>query len=193
MIVGARAGKSWFARNMAGILAARSFADEKHTAAGQKRKYTGEPYIVHPEKVASLIVQLPWHTMEMVQAAYLHDVSEDCGVTSAEINRLFGAVVAHYVMGLTNPAGPEDGNRAERFSINCRHLAVQCAEVQTIKVADIISNIYGIATLDPEFAKLYLAEKAHVLRLLTKADPGLLERANNVLRDEVSELEKVCK
>lgn len=183
-------GKSKTAENMAKVALARKFADAKHAAAGQVRKYSGEPYIVHPEMVATLILQLKDHTVEMLQAAYLHDVMEDCGVTSAEINHHFGPMVAHYVQGLTNPAKPEDGNRAARFVINCHHLMGQCAEVQTIKVADIISNIYGIATLDPAFAKIYLPEKKHVLSLLTKADPELLERARRVLDDEFIELEK---
>ena len=46
---------------------------------GQRRKYTGEPYSVHPIGV-SKIVETVDHTPEMIAAALLHDVVEDTPV-----------------------------------------------------------------------------------------------------------------
>ena len=37
---------------------ARVFALAAHTAIGQKRKYSGEHYIVHPERVLALLQNL---------------------------------------------------------------------------------------------------------------------------------------
>ena len=43
---------------------------------GQKRKYTGAPYIGHPLEVMGIVQTVP-HTTEMLMAAVLHDVVED--------------------------------------------------------------------------------------------------------------------
>ena len=59
---------------------ARLFATAAHAAVGQLRKYTHEPYIVHPAEVAS-IVKTVAHTEAMIAAAWLHDTVEDTGVS----------------------------------------------------------------------------------------------------------------
>ena len=56
---------------------AYQFAKKSHE--GQKRKYSGEPYINHPVEVMQIVSTVP-HTEEMLAAALLHDVVEDCGV-----------------------------------------------------------------------------------------------------------------
>ena len=58
---------------------ARLFATSAHAAVGQKRKYTNEPYIVHPAEVAKLVEDVGG-TQEMIAAAWLHDVIEDTQV-----------------------------------------------------------------------------------------------------------------
>lgn len=58
------------------------FAMAAHAAVGQKRKYTGEPYIVHPVEVCDIITHnVEWSNDEMCCAALLHDVVEDTQVT----------------------------------------------------------------------------------------------------------------
>ena len=87
------------------------FATKAHE--GQTRKYTGEPYIVHPLAVME-IVKTVEHTEEMLMAAVLHDTVEDCDVTLDQIAFNFGHVVADLVEELTYVSVPEDGNRAFR-------------------------------------------------------------------------------
>ena len=48
---------------------ARTFATAAHAATGQKRKYTHEPYIVHPEEVVSILRGRDFTTPEMLAAA----------------------------------------------------------------------------------------------------------------------------
>ncbi len=168
---------------------ARQFATAAH--AGQVRKYSGEPYITHPEKVAQLVQSVP-HVTEMVQAALLHDTVEDTEATIQEIRAEFGNLVASYVLGLTNVAAPGEGDRGLRFLINSMHLGKQCREVQTIKVADIIHNTEFIVDQDPEFAKTYLSEKRRVLLLLTKADSTLLASAWGIVNVGLIQLEQTA-
>jgi (p)ppGpp synthase/HD superfamily hydrolase len=152
------------------------FAEVKH--AGQKRKYTGEPYLVHLLAVANM-VRLAGGSNDMVVAAVLHDTLEDTETTFVELEREFGAKVAGLVAELTDVfvSGSSHGNRAVRKAKERARLATVSADAQTIKVADMIDNTGSIVERDPDFAKLYLTEKAALLEVLTKADPALLEKA----------------
>lgn len=152
------------------------FATIKHT--GHKRKFTGEPYIGHPLAVAELVKEVGG-TEEMIAAAVLHDTIEDTGATEAEIEKEFGPKVAKLVVELTNVyRSGTGGNRAYRKAKECERLATISPEAMTIKVADLIHNSATIETrAPPEFAKLYLSEKAELLKVLTKAHPAMLEKA----------------
>src|SRR3569832_1838981 len=169
----------------------RWFALAAHSAVGQLCKYTLEPYIVHPDEVAEIVATVP-HITEMLEASYLHDVIEDTKVSELDIRNCFGPIVAHFVSGLTNFAKPADGNRQRRFEINCLHKKALCAEVQTIKVADLISNTSTIVEYDPKFAKVYLEEKRQMLDMLTKANPDLIRRARSILKESFYKLEKTA-
>lgn len=146
---------------------------------GQKRKYTFEPYIVHPVEVMSMVATVP-HTKAMLMAALLHDVREDCGVKDSTLRWLFGDTVADYVHWLTDPPKDQTAhlNRATRKAQDCARLAIAPAEVQTIKLADLASNSKSIVAHDPKFAKVYLKEKAHLLMVLTLGDVELYGTAS---------------
>jgi (p)ppGpp synthase/HD superfamily hydrolase len=160
---------------------ARVFATAAHGAVAQLRKYTNEPYIVHPAEVAGIIDNLEGGTVEMIAAAWLHDVVEDTGVTIETIRAEFGEEVAELVGWLTDVSRPEQGNRATRKAIDRAHTAMAPAEAQTVKLADIISNCTSIVEHDATFAKTYLEEKRLLLEVLTKGDATLLERARNIV------------
>jgi (p)ppGpp synthase/HD superfamily hydrolase len=155
---------------------ARTFATAAHAAVAQLRKYTNEPYIVHPAEVVSILKTRP-HDPEMVAAAWLHDVVEDTGVTIEVIRAEFGSKVSDLVGWLTDVSRPEQGNRATRKAIDRAHTAAAPAEAQTIKLCDLISNTRSIVEHDAEFARVYLAEKRLLLEVMTKADPELMCRA----------------
>ena len=152
---------------------ARVFATAAHAAVGQTRKYTGEPYVVHPIEVSELVASVNG-TEAMVAAALLHDVLEDTEVTVDLLEEQFGSKVADLVLWLTDISRPEDGNRSARKALDRQHSAVAPAAAQTIKVADLISNTRSIVAHDPGFAKVYLEEKRLLLDVLTRANPTLL-------------------
>jgi (p)ppGpp synthase/HD superfamily hydrolase len=155
---------------------ARTFATAAHAAVAQLRKYTNEPYIVHPAEVVQILKTRP-HDPEMVAAAWLHDVVEDTGVSIEVIRAEFGSKVSDLVGWLTDVSRPEQGNRATRKAIDRAHTAAAPAEAQTIKLCDLISNTRSIVEHDAEFARVYLAEKRLLLEVMTKADPELMARA----------------
>jgi (p)ppGpp synthase/HD superfamily hydrolase len=155
---------------------ARIFATAAHAAVGQLRKYTNEPYIVHPAEVVSIVRSVP-HTPAMVAAAWLHDVVEDTGVTIETVRAEFGAEVADLVSWLTDVSRPEDGNRGHRKARDREHTAQAPAEAQTVKLADLISNTRSIMAHDPKFAVTYLEEKRALLAVMTRGDATLMEIA----------------
>lgn len=136
------------------------FATKAHN--GQARKYTGEPYIVHPIAVANLVKQ---HGGTEVQqaAALLHDVVEDTEVTLDEICIKFGTQVADLVFWLTDQSKMTDGNRAIRKAIDRKHTFSSPYDAQFIKLADLINNTTSIVEHDKGFAKVFLAEKKLIL------------------------------
>jgi (p)ppGpp synthase/HD superfamily hydrolase len=161
---------------------AYAFAKAAHEAVGQLRKYTSDPYIVHPTEVAD-IVQTVAHTEVMVAAALLHDTVEDTDASMDEIRRLFGHEVADLVEMLTDVSVPTDGNRAVRKAIDRGHTARASAAGKTIKLADLISNTQSIVANDPGFARIYLGEKASLMDVLREGDPDLWASANRLLQE----------
>jgi (p)ppGpp synthase/HD superfamily hydrolase len=161
------------------IKKAAMFADERH--AGQKRMFTGEPYIVHPLAVADL-VEASGASEAVIAAAVLHDVIEDCGVSEAELAEMFGSEVAGLVNEVTNQFSSSKSGlpRSERKAMERARLAGISANGQSIKVADIIDNCSSVAERSPEFASSYLPEKAAQLAVLVKASPILLEKAGKI-------------
>lgn len=147
------------------VVRARAFAIGAHGAINHRRKYTGDPYHVHLQGVAHLVMNVP-HTDEMVAAAWLHDTVEDTKVTIADIDTEFGAHVAALVDWLSDKSKPEDGNRAARKAIDRAHIAEAPRPAKIVKLADLIDNSRTIAKYDPDFAKIYMDEKAKLLDVL---------------------------
>jgi (p)ppGpp synthase/HD superfamily hydrolase len=159
---------------------ALTFAARAHD--GRLRKYVGRPYVSHPIAVARLVTRFE-HDDSMIAAALLHDVVEDCGVPAAEIGLRFGADVGALVSDLTDVSRPEDGNRARRKAIDRAHTAAASPRAKTIKALDLVHNSYSIVRFDPQFARVYLDEKAQILEVLADASaPAAVELARRVLR-----------
>lgn len=77
------------------------FAAQAHASIGQKRKYTGQPYIEHPVAVAR-ILKAHGYSGDVVCAALLHDVVEDTPVSIEEIHRRFGPEIGTLVAAVTD-------------------------------------------------------------------------------------------
>ena len=86
-------GKNHKVGNKHDIKKAYDYASAKH--AGMMRG-TGEPYICHPLRVARLVAEWGFES-DVIMAALLHDVIEDCDTTLAEIREQFGSNVADIV------------------------------------------------------------------------------------------------
>ena len=173
----------WIGYDMDIVEKARIFATAAHAAINQRRKYTDEPYIVHPKQVAAM-VETAGGTQDMIAAAWLHDVLEDTEVTPEVMREEFGDSVTDLVLWVTDVSKKEDGNRATRKAIDRQHIAAAPGEAHTIKLCDIISNCSSIMMHDQDFAKVYFEEKRLLLEVLKKGDQGLYNYAERIVLDE---------
>lgn len=142
---------------------AREYAEAAHR--GQVRRYTAEPYVMHPARVAAAVGQQTGDPA-VVAAAWLHDVIEDTGATAEELQALFGARVAGLVVELTNVFTPEaypQHNRARRKALERARLAQASEAARLIKRADLADNLVSIEAHDPRFARVYVAEAEALL------------------------------
>jgi (p)ppGpp synthase/HD superfamily hydrolase len=155
---------------------------------GQVRKYTGQPYIMHPIEVAKMVADFGG-TTQMVIAAYLHDTIEDCeGVTYKVIELNFGESVAKLVQGLTKGEYP-NRTRAERCGLERERLGKLNAPIQTIKFCDIICNCNDIIQYDLTFGQQYLHEKLELVDDLNNGDLYLQNLATATIKAELRKAE----
>jgi (p)ppGpp synthase/HD superfamily hydrolase len=153
---------------------AHAFAAMAH--AGVVRKWSGEPYVEHCERVAGSLAALGFGP-EVVAAGFLHDVVEDTHIGPEVLAAEFSPKVAALVVEVTNPKIPkEPGNRAARKAAVVNHLAGASYEGASIKLADMADNSSNVAEHDPEFAKGYLAEMAKKVAVLSHGHPELLAK-----------------
>lgn len=154
------------------------FAREAHK--DQRRKYTDEPYFLHLAEVAGIVATVDDGIGPAIEVAFLHDTVEDCGITRVQLQDRFGYVVAYGVWCLSDT---ETGNRKQRKALARERLHDVPGWIQTIKVADLMSNTSSIVRHDPKFAPVYLEEARLMLDVLTRADPRLLAIARQQIEN----------
>ena len=118
---------------------AEAFAVKMH--AGMVRKGTDIPYIVHPREAAQIVASIT-DDEQVIAAALLHDVMEDCGVTEEELSASFGPRVAFLVREETQP---QTGDPCRTW--DCRkqaaieRLARACRDTKIVALGDKLSNM----------------------------------------------------
>ncbi len=114
----------------------------------QKRK-SGEPYIIHPIAVATILAQMHLDC-ETIMAALLHDVIEDTEHDKFQLNQAFGEAVADMVDGVSKLHNLNDKSKkdakskkeADAASFHKMMLAVtRDIRVIIIKLADRLHNL----------------------------------------------------
>jgi guanosine-3',5'-bis(diphosphate) 3'-pyrophosphohydrolase len=144
------------------------YACQKHSM--QVRR-SGEPYILHPLAVATILTELRMNDT-VLAAALLHDVIEDCGVTVDDLTAEFGAEIAQLVDGVTklkladfetrtgdlaataslSAGASKKHGEISRSAANLRKILLAMARdlrVMIIKLADRLHNMRTLSTLPP--------------------------------------------
>ena len=176
------------------LLKIRDFANKAH--GNQKRKYTPEPYIVHPERVMN-ICKAYTEDIGVLGAALLHDVLEDTSTTKDQIRNFISELLDEelaermikYVVELTDIYEKKhypNWNRKKRRSREAKRLAKVSGEAQTVKYADILDNCREIVVHDPDFAKRFLSECNMLLRHMDKGNPDLFHETWQLVNEQLA-------
>src|SRR4051812_42354394 len=118
---------------------------------GQSRA-SGEPYLAHPLQVALVLAELKLDP-QAIAAGLLHDSVEDTVVTIQDIEREFGAQVAHIVEGVTKISKIDFASKEERQAENVRKMVLAMVDdirVVIIKLADRLHNMRTLGHLPAE-------------------------------------------
>lgn len=149
---------------------------------GQRRKYSKAHYEVHPIQVAKMVARSIHNDPITVAVALLHDTVEDTTTTGSHIGAAFakfGSEVAQSIVAgvyeVSDVSKPEDGNRKARKDLDKLHSWNATPERQTVKLADMKSNMPSIVANDPGFARKWVQEKKEQWVGFTKGDPKLYE------------------
>lgn len=145
----------------------KAFRFARRAHDGIKRR-SGEPYILHPIAVATIVSQEIGMGSTSICAALLHDVVEDTEYTTEDIKAIFGDEViaetgekvgnkiANIVEGLTKISGGIFGDKASIQAENFKKLLLTMSNdvrVILIKIADRLHNMRTLASMPP--AKQY--------------------------------------
>ena len=110
---------------------------------GVQTRESGEPYVVHPLKVAEILADMEMDQTTIV-AALLHDCIEDTKASFENIEQQFGADVARLVDGVTKLDGIEFRTKDEQKAESLRKMFFAMAKdirVVIIKLADRLHNM----------------------------------------------------
>ena len=131
---------------------AYNYAEDAHQ--GQYR-VSGEAFVDHPLGVAIILADLELDIISIV-SSLLHDVVEDTGITSEDIEKEFGSEVAHIVDGVTKLTRMQFKTKADQQAESLRKMFVAMAEdirVVLIKLADRLHNMRTLNYLKKEKRK----------------------------------------
>ncbi len=135
--------------DLSGLAKAFRFARQWHE--GQTRD-SGEPYMVHPAAVASVLADMRMDMVAM-QTGLLHDVVEDTSVTVEQVRKEFGEEVARCVDGVTKLTKLDFFSAEDRQAESFRKMLLAMVEdirVILVKLADRLHNMRTLGFLSAE-------------------------------------------
>ena len=141
------------------IIKAYKCANDLHR--GQKRK-SGEPYIIHPVRVAHiLLTEIHLIDSDAICAALLHDTIEDTGITEEALAEMFNKDIAYLVAGVSKIKDLDFTSKSEEEQYNDCILLRSCAK-------------------DIRVIMIKIADRTHNMRtLIYKGDKSLIEKYEN--------------
>ena len=129
----------------------KAYLVAKKAHNGQKR-LSGEPFLLHPLKVAYILAEFELDTTSIV-AAILHDVVEDTYYTKEQLIEEFGDEVSMLVDGVTKLSKISYTTKEEQQVENLRKMFLAMAKdtrVVLIKLADRLHNMRTLKYMQKE-------------------------------------------
>ncbi|PRQ06381.1 RelA/SpoT family protein [Enhygromyxa salina] len=137
--------------------------------AGQMRK-SGDPYLVHPLRVARMIAGLGLDGPSVV-AGILHDTVEDSELTVFDLTERFGREIALLVDGVTKLGKVPYLSRRENQAVSFRKLLVAMSRdirVLVVKLCDRVDNMRTLDAMPPSNQRRIAQETADIYAPLAR-------------------------
>lgn len=154
------------------IRKALDFAKLAHN--GQTRD-EGTPYIMHPIRVANILMdEVSTMKSDMICASLLHDVIEDCDITMKELKNNFNETIAQMVKLLTKDPSIENHKK-----VYYENIMNSTDQVKLLKVCDRLDNLRSLR---------FSGNKAKIRRYVSETEKKYLpmaEIANNYIFREL--------
>ena len=109
----------------------QAISDIRQYHENQKRK-SGQPFIIHPLRVASYICRAGLDAPTVV-AALLHDIIEDTSITHDDIHERYGSWYADIVTGLTKIKKPESPKNLSADNLDATYQRMLKTMVQDVR------------------------------------------------------------
>ena len=125
------------------------FALEAHKS---QKRYSGDPYISHPVKVAEILTNLKLDTATII-TGLLHDTVEDTPASMEELKKIFGNEIASLVDGVTKISKMKTHSYVKNQAENFRKLILAVSKdirVLLVKLADRLHNMRTISYVPNE-------------------------------------------
>jgi GTP pyrophosphokinase len=170
------------------IIKACQLAKKYHS--GQKRD-EGGPYILHPLRVASLLIEeLNISDVNVICAALLHDAVEDSDLQLKEINEIFGNITSNLVKNLTRKKLPDEAesNKYQRKYQKFLETMKKDFNTRAIKTCDALDNMVSW----PKIIEHHSAKKK-MKRWLREAKTMYIPLAQSVEKKLADKMKKAIK
>jgi guanosine-3',5'-bis(diphosphate) 3'-pyrophosphohydrolase len=124
------------------------------------RRKSGEPYIIHPIRVAKIVNQEIGLGARSIATALLHDVVEDTDYTLDDVKRDFGEKISSLIDGLTKISGTYNKDTSSSMQAeNFRRMLLTLSDDLRVILIKIADRLHNMRTLDsmPENKKMKVA------------------------------------
>ncbi len=186
------------------------FIEEKH---GGQIRASGDPYIVHPMEVATVLAQMGLDRYTII-SGLLHDVLEDTQATYNEVKDKFGKCVADIVEGVTKLGKFTLKDTERQKAENYRKLLLATAKDPRVILVKLADRLHNMKTLNylrrekqiriaKETLEIYvpIANRLGVWRIKTELEdlcfmylyPSEYEKVKNFVGKSRKELEEYLK
>jgi len=140
------------------VMEAARFADSLHK---DQKRASGEPYIIHPLQVATILNQDLKMDPNTVMAGLLHDIIEDTDITHEQLRKMFGEEVERLVDGVTKISILHAKSKSVQEAETIRKMffaMIKDIRVILIKLSDKVHNMSTLQHLPPEKIKRIATE-----------------------------------
>ncbi len=124
------------------------------------RRKSGDPYILHPISVATIVNQEIGLGAKSIAAALLHDVVEDTEYSLEDVEKDFGPKIASLIDGLTKISGTYNKENSSSLQAeNFRKMLMTLSDDLRVILIKIADRLHNMRTLDsmPENKKMKIA------------------------------------